>query len=64
MDFLSSLIAVAITHWFTADEVSTIHKNYCENLYFQPDSLSKMEKYECDLAQVEQEVALVKSGRY
>lgn len=64
MDFLSSLIAIAIPHWFTAEQVTTIHKNYCENLYFQPDALSKMEQYECNTSQVEQEIALVKSWRY
>jgi len=64
MDFLSSLIAVAIPFWFTADEVTTIHKNYCENLYFQPDSLKKMEQYDCNFQEVDTEVARVKSGRY
>jgi len=64
MDFLSSLIAVALTHWFTADEVTTIHSNYCQNLYFQPDSFEKMMQYECDIYEIEAEVTRVKSGRY
>lgn len=64
MDFLSWLIAVAITHWFSQDEVILIHKNYCENLYFQPNSLEKMLQYECDIEAVDTEVARVKSGRY
>ena len=64
MDFLSSLIAVAAGYGFTQDEVTTIHKNYCENLYFQPESLKKMEQYECNVDAVEAEVARVKSGRY
>ena len=64
MDFLSSLIAIAIPHWFTAEQVTTIHKNYCENLYFQPESLEKLNTYECNVYEVEKQIALVKSGRY
>ena len=64
MDFLSSLIAVAITHWFTPEEVTTIHSNYCQNLYFQPDSLEKMQAYECNIQEIDSEVAKVRSGKY
>lgn len=64
MDFLSSLIAVAVTHWFSAEEVTTIHANYCQNLYFQPDSLKKMEIYGCNIYDVETEIVRVKSGKY
>lgn len=64
MDFLSSLIAVAIPFWFTAEEVTIIHSNYCQNLYFQADWVNKMIQYECDMNAVETEVAKVRSGRY
>jgi len=64
MDFLSSLIAVAVTHGFSEQEVTIIHKNYCENLYFQPNSLEKMLQYDCNIDEVEIEISRVKSGRY
>ncbi|MCD5374868.1 hypothetical protein LR010_00255 [Candidatus Gracilibacteria bacterium] len=64
MDFLSSLIAVAITHGFTESEVETIHQNYCENLYFQPNAQENLTEYGCNIYEVEKEVARVKSGRY
>jgi hypothetical protein len=64
MDFLSSFIAVALTHWFSASDVEVIHKNYCENLYFQPDAEIKLSEYGCDIYEVSREVARVKSGRY
>lgn len=64
MDFLSSLIAVALTYWFSADQVTMIHKNYCENLYFQPNSLEKMNAYECNIDEVEAEIARVRSWKY
>jgi len=57
-------MAVALTHWFTQEEVVTLHKNYCENLYFQPDSLKKMQAIECDIQATEKEIARVQSGRY
>jgi hypothetical protein len=64
MDFLSSLIALAIPYGFSADQVTTIHSNYCQNLYFRPDSLEKMLEYECNVWEIELEIARVKSGRY
>jgi hypothetical protein len=64
MDFLSSFIAVALTHWFSQSEVENIHQNYCQNLYFQPDAQEKLTEYGCNIYNVETEVAKIKSGRY
>lgn len=64
MDFLSWLIAVALTHWFSESDVKVIHQNYCQNLYFQPDAEQKLTEYGCDIYEVSREVARVKSGRY
>jgi len=64
MDFLSSLIAVALTHWFNESEVEIIHQNYCQNIYFQPNAQEKLLEYGCDIYSVEIEVARVKSGKY
>jgi hypothetical protein len=64
MDFLSSFIAVALTYGFSESEVETIHKNYCENLYFQPNAEARLTEYECNIYTVETEIARVKSGKY
>ena len=64
MSFLSSFIAVAITYWFSESEVKTIHQNYCQNLYFQPDAQSQLAEYGCDIYKIEAEVARVQSGKY
>lgn len=64
MDFLSALIAFAMPYGYSEDQVTQIHKNYCENLYFQPDALEKMQQYDCDIYSVTSEVERVKSGKY
>lgn len=64
MDFLSSLIAVALPYWFTEDQVAIIHQNYCQNLYFQPNAEEKLTEYGCNIYNVETEIARVKSWRY
>lgn len=64
MDFLSALIAIAIPYGYSEDQVIEIHRNYCENLYFQPDALEKMLQYDCDVHSVASEVQSVKSGKY
>ena len=64
MDFLSSLIAIALPYWFTTDQVTLIHKNYCENLYFQPDAEEKLKTAECNIYTVSTEISRVKSGKY
>jgi hypothetical protein len=64
MDFLSWFIAVALTHGFTESEVEVIHENYCQNLYFKPEAEAKLTEYECNIYEVETEVARVKSGKY
>lgn len=37
---------------------------YCQNLYWQPNALEKMNDAWCDLGAVEQEINFVKSGRH
>ncbi|MDA9128849.1 hypothetical protein N9J72_00020 [Candidatus Gracilibacteria bacterium] len=64
MDFFSSLLAIALPHGFTEDQVTQIHKNYCENLYFQPDAIQKMQDAECNIYEVDEEITRVNSGRY
>ncbi len=64
MDFLSSLILLASSYWVPEERVIKVHSDYCENLYFQPNSEKKLESYWCDIDSVAREVQRVKSGRY
>ena len=40
------------------------HNAYCQNVYWQPNALEKMDAAWCDLKKVETEIYLVKSGRF
>ena len=64
MDFLSAFIAYAISLWFSESDAITAHSNYCQNLYWQPNALEKMEKYDCDVQSIASEIERVNSGRY
>ena len=64
MDFFSAFIAYAVSLWFSESEALTAHSNYCQNLYFQPNSLEQMEKYRCDVDVVNNEIWRVSSGKY
>ena len=64
MDFLSTLILLAAPYGFTPEDVKTLHANYCQNLYWQPNALQKMEKYECHIDEVSAEIQRVQRGEY
>ena len=64
MEFFASLMAFALSQGFNEAEVVQAHQNYCQNLYFQPDSITNMEKYGCDIHTVSNEIERVTSGKY
>jgi len=40
------------------------HDNFCQNLYFQPYALEKMEYFYCDVEKTSQSIANVQRGYY
>ncbi len=64
MNFLTALLAYAISHDISRDEMQIRHINYCQNLYFQPNSEQKLLDASCDLAQTQYDIAYVKTGKY
>ena len=57
MDFFSAFISYAISLWFSESQAITAHSNYCQNLYFQPNALEQMEKYDCDIHEIESKLS-------
>jgi len=37
--------------------------NFCQNLYFQPNSIEKMEVFQCDIEKTHTQIFQVKSGK-
>lgn len=64
MDFLVALALYASSHNISEDEMLQKHAAYCQNLYWQPDALQKMQEASCDIEAVSVEIARVKSGKY
>ncbi len=64
MDFLTLLALYATSHGISEDEMLLKHQNYCQNLYFQPNSIERMQEASCDIDAVWNEIARVKSGKY
>ncbi len=64
MDFLLALAIYASSQNISSEEATLRHQNYCQNLYFQPQAKEKMRQARCDIFEVENEVARIKSGKY
>ena len=64
MDFLVALALYASSHNISEAEMMQRHTAYCQNLYWQPDALEKMQVASCDIGAVSAEIARVKSGTY
>jgi len=64
MDFLAILALYASSKNISYEDTLVYHRNYCQNLYFQPNALQKLEAASCDIYETETEIARVKSGRY
>jgi len=64
MDFLASLIVLASSHGISEDQVHVLHNNYCQNLYWQPNAVEKLEEARCDIYEIDREIARVKLAKY
>lgn len=64
MDFLVALALYAQSHNISEAEMNSLHNDYCENLYWQPDAEEKMQRARCDIFQTEKEIARVQSWKY
>lgn len=61
MDFLVALALYASSHNISESEMTQKHAVYCQNLYWQPDALQKMQDASCDIEAVSTEISRVKS---
>ena len=64
MDFLVALALYASSHNISEAEMLQKHAIYCQNLYWQPNAMLKMQEASCDIEAVSAEIARVKSGKY
>ncbi len=64
MDFLVALALYASSHNISESEMNQKHFEYCQNLYWQPNTLEKMQAASCDIEKVSLEISRVKSGKY
>lgn len=64
MDFLVALALYASSHNISETEMTQKHAMYCQNLYWQPNALEKMQEAACDIEAVSGEISRVKSGKY
>ena len=64
MDFLVALALYASSHNISEDEMLQKHAAYCQNLYWQPDALQKMQDASCDIEAVSAEIGRDTSGKY
>lgn len=64
MEFLVTL--AIYSHFFSAHSFDQFTRNdaYCQNVYWQPHGLEEMHIAGCDVTAVEEEIYLVKSGKF
>ena len=61
------IVTLAIySHFFNTNSFVGFDRNdaYCQNVYWQPHALEEMHIAGCDVTAVEEEIQLVKSGRF
>lgn len=59
------IVIIIFSIWiFTPIETQVVSDAYCENLFFKPNAIERMNQVGCDLQEVNQRILDIKKGNY